>query len=370
MLGKGDNTKGILDFKGMFDAWIAATQKKWGHDRNKTLGGSEAFGCLRKAWFKRNDAAKDPWYEESWGATRRGDIIENHFVVPCLVWAADNFGFEYLLSGDSGQVTLFEKEGGYLSVTPDGLITGVSRNALSAYGISDLGTDCFMLEIKSIDPRVDLSEEKAIHHGQVQIQMGLMRENTAYKPNYAVILYVEASFLDNIEVFVVPFDEKKYISAKKRGKQVFATTDPMKLMAEGRIDGSCRYCPYTQVCLAGTQAAMPEKVKKPEVMDPALRATLDELATVKREISHNIKKLEKRHGEIAEQIKDTLRQAGQSNAKSSEDGWSISYSMAAGKKSVDVEAMREAGIDVDAYMKQGNPYEILRVTFKDLDSDD
>ncbi len=115
---------------------------------------------------------------------------------------------------------------------------------------------------------------------------------------------------------------------------------------------------------------MPEKVKKPEVMDPALRATLDELATVKREISHNIKKLEKRHGEIAEQIKDTLRQAGQSNAKSSEDGWSISYSMAAGKKSVDVEAMREDGIDVDAYMKQGNPYEILRVTFKDLDSDD
>lgn len=369
MIGQGDNEKGILDFKEMFNAWVGATQKTWAHDRNKTLGGSEAFGCLRKAYFKRNNAPKDPDYKESWGATRRGDLIENYFVVPCIVWAAKQYGFEYMLSGDTGQITLFEDDDGYLSVTPDGLIRGVSRKALSAYGISDLGSDCFMFEIKSIDPRVDLSEEKAIHHGQVQIQMGLMRETTAFRPNYAVILYVDASFFDNIEVFVVPFDERKYLVAKKRGKQVFEAKDAMSLMAEGRVDGSCKYCPYTAACAAGTLAVMPEKVKKPEDLPDAAKARLNELAQAKRTLAHQIKKLEVEHGRIAEEIKDALRTLGRSNAKSADDGWSISYTMSSGKKSVDTEAMQADGIDVEAYMKRGNPYEILRVTFKDLDSD-
>lgn len=353
-----------FDFKGLFDAWIADTQKTWAHDRNKSLGASEAFGCLRKAWFKRNGTPKDPDYVESWGAIRRGDIIENNFVVPALTWAAKKMGFEYLLAGGE-QTTLFEQEDGYLSVTPDGLITGVKRTALSKYGIKDIDSDCFMLEIKSIDPRVDLSEEKAIHHGQVQIQIGMMRENTAFKPNYAVILYINASFLDDIDVFVVKFDEKKYQIAKDRAQVVFSTDDPDKLMREGRIDNTCQYCSYQQACSGTMVNGMPSKGAKPTNFPPEMRARLEEILNENRAAKFAKDKAEKAHSEVQEKLKNLLREFNISNPKDRDAGWSVSYTLAAGKKSLNREAMEADGIDVVAYEKQGNPYEILRVTYKD-----
>lgn len=369
--------KAPLDFKKMFDGWVADTQKVWGHDRKKTLGGSEAFGCLRKAWYKRNDIPYDPDYEESWGALRRGDIIENYLVVPAMEWAAEHFKFELLMAGEN-QITLMEKEYGLLSVTPDGLVAGVARNALEKYGVPDLGCDNFMLEVKSIDPRVDLSEEKAIHHGQTQIQMGLMRENTAFKPNFAVILYINASFLDDIEVFVVRFDEKKYQIAKDRAELIYKTTDPSKLYREGVIDNTCRYCPFQRTCLDTTQKAMPTSAGKGDDTNPKLLAELNmvpegsnmSLMQRKRVAKKHLEKAEREVELINEEIKETLRRFNTSKAKDKDGGWSVSYSMAAGRKSLNKAALEEDGIDVEAYMRQGNPYEILRVSFTDSDSEE
>src|SRR5690606_31829838 len=101
------------------------------------------------------------------------------------------------------------------SATPDGLIVGLDKEPLSLYGIENIRSNCVVLEIKSIDPRVNLKEEKDIHHGQTQVQMGIIRETTKFRPNYAVIIYVDASFLDNIKVYVVEFDAKKWEVAKK-----------------------------------------------------------------------------------------------------------------------------------------------------------
>lgn len=376
-----------LNFRKMFDAWVDDTQKAWGHDRKLTLGGSEAFGCLRKAWYKRNGYEYDADYEESWGALRRGDIIENHLVVPAMEWAAEHFNFELMMAGAT-QITLFDKntmvdildeEGnviderpGGLSVTPDGLIAGVARNALENYGIPDLGTDCFMLEVKSIDPRVDLSEEKAIHHGQVQIQMGLMRENTAFQPNFAVILYINASFLDDIEVFVVRFDAKKFKVAKDRAAFVFKTTDPSKLQREGVIDGSCQYCPYQGTCLVDTQAAMPKKAAKGDETRADLIDALmyDGLMERKRAAKIAVKKATEEKARVDEDIKQILRDFNTNRAANSDDGWSVSYSMAAGRKTLSKQAMVDDGIDPEQYMVQGNPYEILRVNFKDMQGED
>lgn len=366
-----------LNFKKMFDGWVADTQKVWGHDRSKTLGGSEAFGCLRKAWYKRNGTPYDPEYEESWGALRRGDIIENHLVVPAMEWAAEHFKFELLMAGDN-QITLHEEEYGLLSVTPDGLMAGLPKNALAHYGVPDLGTDCCMLEVKSIDPRVDLSEEKAIHHGQTQIQMGLMRENTAFKPNFAVLLYINASFLDDIEVFIVRFDEKKYQIAKDRAALVYKTTDPSKLYREGVIDNTCRYCPFQGSCLDTTQRAMPEVSGKGSDANPLLLAELNRvpegsnqsLISRKRVAKKHLEKAEREVELINEEIKETLRRFNSSKAKDKDGGWSVSYSMAAGRKSLNKQALEEDGIDVEAYMRQGNPYEILRVSFTESDSDE
>jgi CRISPR/Cas system-associated exonuclease Cas4 (RecB family) len=375
-----------LDFKKMFNGWVEDTQKAWGHDRKKTLGGSEAFGCLRKAWYKRNGTPYDAEYDESWGALRRGDIIENHLVVPAMEWAADHYGFELMMAGAT-QITLFDKttmvdvldedgevigeEPGGLSVTPDGLIRGVGRNALAKYGVPDLGTDCFMLEVKSIDPRVDLSEEKAIHHGQVQIQMGLMRDNTAFKPNYAVILYINASFLDDIEVFVIKFDAKKFKVAQDRARLIFKTTDPSKLYREGVIDGTCQYCPFQGTCLKDVQNAMPAAPATKDLGNPELLSALNaDLIARKRVAGKAFKKAEAEKKLIDEEIKCMLRDFNTTKAKDAHGGWSVSYSMSQGRKTLSKEALTDAGLDPDDFMKQGNPYEILRVTFTDMDEED
>ena len=318
---------------------------------------------------------------------RRGDIIENHLVVPAMEWAAEHFNFELMMAGDT-QITLFDKNTmvdvldddgnvigerpGGLSVTPDGLIRGVSRNALEKYGVPDIGTDCFMLEVKSIDPRVDLSEEKAIHHGQVQIQMGLMRENTAFQVNFAVILYINASFLDDIEVFVVRFDEKKFKVAKDRAAHVFKTTDPNKLQREGVIDGTCQYCPFQATCLKDLQSAMPAKASKGDESRSDLLEALNGSGLMARKRAAKIafKKAEEEKKRVDEEIKQVLRDFNTNKAVDLGEGYSVSYSMSGGRKTFSKSLLEADGIDPEAYMVQGNPYEILRVNFKDMQGED
>lgn len=366
------NAVAPLNFKKMFDEWVADTQKTWGHDRSKTLGGSEVFGCIRKAWYSRNKTPKDVDYEERWGALRRGDIIENHLVVPAMDHAAAKNGFKISYHGED-QNTLFA-DGYPLSVTPDGLLSGLPRDALSLYGVEDHGSDCCMLEIKSIDPRVDLAEEKAIHHGQTQIQMGLIRENTEFKPNYAVLLYINASFLDDMDVFVVKFDPEKYQIAKDRARLVYETNDPNLLMREGKIDGSCQYCPFQDACLNTTAHGMPvkdpekkKKGKKTET-DPALVDALLDLIDEKRAAGKAEEKAKKEHELIKERIRNTLREFGQNRAGF--EDWTVSYSLAVGRKTLDQEAMAADGIDLESYMREGRPYDVLQVRFKQPKQDD
>jgi hypothetical protein len=73
-----------IDFAEAFHTFVGANQKTWAHDRTKSVGASEAFGCLRKAWFSKHETPKDPEYKESWGALQRGDLIEQHFAEPAV----------------------------------------------------------------------------------------------------------------------------------------------------------------------------------------------------------------------------------------------------------------------------------------------
>jgi histone H3/H4 len=401
------------DFDRFFQGWIDSTKKQWGHDRTLTLGGSEVFGCIRKAWYSRHGATKDSDYHESWGATRRGDMIENHHVVPAMEWASANDGFKVDYAG-SDQQTLF-CDGVPMSVTPDGLIHGIGRDWLSRYGIADIKSDCVMFEIKSIDPRVDLSEEKSIHHGQTQIQMGLVRENTKFSPHYAVILYVNASFLDDMNVFIVEWDEKKYEVAKARAHVVYETESPNLLMREGRIDGSCTYCPFKGTCIETMVASMPaeltkeqEKKRKKEGTNPLLLARLDDVMDRAHKARAAKKKAEKVDELAKEELKAILREFGERKAKDA--NWSLSYSMSPGRKTVDTERVNLAlaelqvfldakglgpavdqilrnvvGVEpldptnpdellrldhTDSFMKSGDPFEVLRMTFTEPEAEE
>lgn len=306
-----------IDFHEAYDTFVKNTQKAWAHDRSKTVGASEAFGCLRKTWFKKHNAEQDPDYKESWGALRRGDLIEQYFAEPAVRWFLET---EYhdarLIWGGADQVTLKAPDAP-LTATPDGLVINADDDALALYGIPSLGgTGCFNFEIKSIDPRVNLREEKAIHRGQTIVQMGITRETTEYRPNYAVIVYLDASFLDDIDIFVIPFDQKTYDVAKSRSRSVYDIKDPKDVMAEGKYDNGCDYCPFSIACARTNKAATPTAGEANHGNTPSkLMEEFEALVREERASSLAKKVTEKDHKEASERLKQWFSDVGVKRAE-------------------------------------------------------
>lgn len=302
-----------IDFHEAYDTYVKAHQKVWAHDRSKTMGASEAFGCLRKAWFSKNGAARDPDHKDSWGALQRGDLIEQHFAEPAVRWFLENeFNDARLIWGGANQKTLKAPDAP-LTATPDGLVVEADDDALALYGIPSLGgSGCFNFEIKSIDPRVNLREEKAIHRGQTIVQMGTTRETTQYQPNYAVIVYLDASFFDDIDIFVVPFDQKTYEIAKDRARAAFDVSNPADIMAEGKFDGAaCDYCPFKIACAQVSKGATPTTGEANYGNAPSkIMEEFEALVRAERVSSAGKKALEKDHKEAAERLKMWFQEVG------------------------------------------------------------
>lgn len=388
-----------IDFEVLFAQHVAATQKEWAHDRSETVGASEIFGCLRKAFFLKRgkeftnsiqtgvelvesgtetiDGEEFQLYEEqatfslvpmypededdedSWGAAKRGDILEMNYVVPAM---RDYLSKGKLIWSGPDQRTLID---GRNSATPDGLFIGQDRDALALYGIPDIGTHCFGLEIKSIDPRVRLDEEKAIHHGQTIQQMGLIRAKTPYKPEYTVIIYVDASFLDKIHIFPVKYDEEPWEAAKLRAHAVFETNDPALLPPEGKLDGECKFCKFTRSCGIVTNGSIPDDNSKLSQADEELLSEFDVLTAEWKEKKTVAEETAKEFEEMKEKVKDALKLAGtrKIGGKKAKRDWSISWSSRDGARRVSNKLMEEAGIDLEPYRTEGTPYDVLLVKF-------
>ena len=345
-----------LDFEDIFNDHVKSNQKEWAHDRSSTLGASEAFACIRKGWFEKfgeKNGFLQNEEEQQWGAMERGNVIENHYVVPAI---RDNLpeGAKLVFAGEN-QKTFVD---GFNSATPDGLIKGLTSDALVKYGIVNIEADCIVLEIKSVDPRVNLQEEKAIHHGQAQVQMGLIRELTKYKPVYAVILYIDASFLDNITVFVVRFDPSKWKAAQMRAANVFEVNDPGELRPEGKMSGECKYCRWTDACSAVTTGQIPEEDNTNNVSEDII-IELAPLVSEERAAKKRLDELEDEHKTIRQRIKEYLEASGRRKIKGND--WSVTWFSQDDKITVDTKRMREDGIDLTSYEKQGSAFDKLLV---------
>lgn len=352
-----------INFKGMFDAYTNAVEKEWRYDRNASLGASEAFGCLRKAFFRKHQYEPDDNHEQDWGAAKRGDIIENHFAVPA-VQAILPPGAELIMAGDE-QDTLRE---GRLSATLDGLIIGLERDALKELGIDDIESDCVVVEFKSFDPRATIDGAKEIHEGQTQVQMGMVHEKTKHRPEYAVIIYFNASFLSDIRTFVVKRNPRIFEAAKKRAAAVFKKdAEPEDFMAEGKISGECSLCEFTEECAYATGEATPKSSKK--VTDPEILERLELLTKRHAENAAIEKSAEKDKKLAAEEIKELLRQAETKSV--GEEKFRVSLAWCKGKTSLDqvalAEALREHGLKIEDYQNEGNGYERLAVKLLDTD---
>lgn len=352
-------------FEDIFDEHIANNQKTWKQDRRLTVGASECFSCIRKTWFTKRGHEfgiyPDPHYEDSWGAMERGNIIENSYIVPAVEEGLKRRGMELIMAGD-GQDTIID---GIHSATLDGLVIDAPRDVLAYYGIDDIGSDEFVLEMKSFDPRLTLQHEKPVHRGQTQMQMGMVRDTTDYRPNFAVLLYINASWLDDIRVFIIPYDENEYQLGRARNEKVFGTDDPKLLHAEGKLDGMCDYCQFVGACGKVSVGRVPKARDAMKAADIAAQDTqmvemLDRLVTEHATLKADKKEAEAKLEDVNEQIRQALITHGQSRAAGG--NWKIAYTAQKGRKTINKSLLIEAGLNPEDFMTEGAGFEKLTVT--------
>jgi hypothetical protein len=356
-----------IDLDKIFNDYIATQQKSWSHDRSLTLGASEVFRCERWNWFDkigRKQGVKPDEEPQRWGAMQRGNILEDHFVAPALQGhLPEPLGL--LFAGQSNQRSLVS---GRNSATPDGLITGIPEGPVRITAgnvtieIPWVRSGCIGLEIKSIDPRANLTTEKAKHRGQSQVGLGLIREKTEYKPDHWLILYVDASFIDNITPFLIDFDPDVYESAKAKATRVFEATCASDMYPEGKLSGDCDHCTFKTAC---GEAVLSEyaSAKKSADVEPEQLGDVEVLVRKYLELKSQFEPLEDEMKRVKQDVVEKLLEIQRSGIKT--DRWRVTLAKMPGRSTLDVKALEATGLDLSQYQKRGQDY--LQLTVKDLE---
>jgi hypothetical protein len=340
--------------------YARATERSF-DDRLNSIGASEVGQCARKIYFAKNAGDRifgveaDENFENAWGAALRGRLIEDHFWIPAL---RARYGAKVFYAGEEQQTLT----AGFLSATPDGLLVDQPRAALGPIGVADIGEDgSVVLECKSIDPRAKLDEPKPEHRYQAIVQMGLFRELTKHRPRWALISYINASFLDDVAEFAVEFDAAIFANAKARAAQIMTATAPDQLRPEGWIGGAreCRYCPFTAAC-GVLRHAVPTRPSV-EPPGPQFIAEIANLARTAKARRHDAEAAVAAQREVEHEIRERLRSRELRHMKG--DGVSITWAPVKGRPSFDMQAIREAaakaGIDLAQYTTVGEPTDRL-----------
>lgn len=340
-----------------FIASIKANQRTFSHNRALTLGASETFACLRKAYFAKHHPELAEG-DKNWGILERGNVIENAYAVPRLM---DIYGVDNCLYMGKEQETLII---GKSSVTPDGLIINQPRDALADDGLPDIISNCFTCEIKSFDSRMNLREEKMVHHGQTIMQMGHIRRLTTWEPHFAVLLYINSSDFSDIRPFIIPYKEETYQLGVQRSEKVFDCKDVNKLLPEGKFTDQCRYCDFTKSCNAAELRAFPTAAKN---YSPEDVNHLGNLANEYDSASQEEKDAKARKEEVSARIKQYMSAINSKGVES--ESFKLTYSKVKGRESLDSDSLSRYlashGKSLDDFQKIGDDYTRLTVTIRE-----
>src|SRR5215831_1823013 len=169
--------------------------------RGQTVGASDVGQCARQVYFTKNErdpdygSPRNPDATDGWGAPLRGTIYETYFWVPAL---RAKYGERLLFAGEQQETFAL----GFLSATPDALLTACADDVLAPLGVPSIdGDGSLILECKTIDPRTRLEGPQSAHVYQTHVQFGLLHALTRYRPEYAVISYTDASFWDEVREY-------------------------------------------------------------------------------------------------------------------------------------------------------------------------
>jgi hypothetical protein len=311
-------------------------------DRAFTLGASDIGQCSRKVFFAKHDGEWNTGYVENWGATLRGQMIEQVFWAPAL---RARFGADLKFIGDKQR----QFKRGFISATPDALLTNAPRNILSSLGVPDIGGDCLLLECKSIDPRVKLDAPKPEHRYQAIVQLGVVRETTDYEPCFGVLAYIDASFWDNVTEFAIGFDPEVYAGAKVRATKVLTANTASELPPEGWIAGGkeCEHCRFSKACGIERHAVPSEG----NCADPQFAAEMRELAITYKKRQAEVAVAETRLRASQHEIKERLR--AKQLRRVTGDDFSVIWAPVKGRQGYDVKALSvpaaAAGVGVQEF---------------------
>lgn len=343
--------------KEALDAYVASNAKVWQTDRSQTIGASEIGQCSRKVFWLKNEgdasygAARDPWYQDRWGATMRGTIIEDKFWYPAL---KARYGGRLKFAGPDQKTFV----SGFLSATPDGLLTGMTPGEVAPGSGLDVMAEC-----KSVDPRTNLSDAKTENVYQTHVQMGMVRELTDYRPTHSVLSYTDASFWDQVTEFIIPFDQKTYDTAKARAAEIMTATSAADLKPEGWITGGreCDLCPFTQAC--GVQRRSVPDSNAP--IDAQFAAEAADIALAIKQAERRRDAFDEQARSLQEELKDRLRTHGVRKVPGV-----VSWSSVRGRTTYNNKAVREAlektGADLSPFEIVGKPTDRLVISLKEV----
>lgn len=309
---------------------VIDARKTWSVDRSKYLNASEALSCIRKQWFSKHEPSTAP---QDWGFARRGTHGEKYVVEMLLA-----SGLELMFAG--GEQTSVADEDLRISATPDGILYNASGAHIS-------------LEIKTIDPRTNRSNlPRAGHVAQIQIGMELLRKVHGLDIESGLIVYMDASNFNQLDVYAVERDPAILTAMELRAGQVLRTRNVDRLDREGRSTGECKTCPYAERC--GTDLADVKAFTRSN-----RGSQLDAIVTRYVEIKEAQDELSDEKDKLAEEIKEELRK--RNTASTIVGDIEVELASVAGRSSLDQKAMEKAGIDLAPFKKIGLPSERLTV---------
>ena len=305
-------------------------RKVWSVDRSKYLNASEALSCVRKQWFAKHDGEGAP---QDWGFARRGTNGEK-YVVEALRAA----GLELLFAGDDQSSVADDVR--MISATPDGVL----YNASGAH---------IALEIKTVDPRTNRANlPRREHVVQIQLGMELLREQRGLEIESGLILYMDASNYNQLDVYPIGRNPAIMMDMAARARLVLRTRNVDKLDREGRTTGACKTCPFAERCgvdLTETKAFT--RSNRGSALDVAVRRYVD--------LVEEMDTLSDEKAELSEEIKGELRKRNTSSTVVGDI--EVELTSVAGRSSLDQKAMEKAGIDLSPFKKIGLPSERLTV---------
>ena len=325
-------------------------------DRMSTVGASEIGQCKRKIYWFKNEGDdlgvdRDPEYRDNWGARKRGTIFEDHFWVPAMRL---RFGKRLKFAGKQQKTFVHN----FLSATPDGMIVNLTKAEKDEIGTD---ADCVMVECKTADPRTNLTAPKWEHIFQQQVQMGIVRQSTDYRPTHSILSYTDASFWSEGKEFVTEYDDDIYVTALSRAADIMTDTSMERMPPEGWIAGGneCRYCPFTRPC--GIERRNLPYADEDKPIDPQFIAEITDLARELKAAEGNTKIHEDQVRSLQDDIKTRLRAKGVRKIPGV-----LVWSEVKGRESWDNKAIREAaaaaGVDIDQYNTVGEKTDRLVIS--------